>query len=272
MEHRVRCYGFSLLELSIVLVIVGLLAGGVIVGRDLIQAAELRRVLTELKQLNTAALAFKTKYNALPGDFPEATRYWPADASCPYTPARSTPATATCDGDGNGRIADIAGVGTQYEAFRFWQHLANAGLWSGQYTGTSLTGNSDNGGFQAGLNVPESYRGGGLVVKYLTNTGLQYPTSHSVRYSHVFALHIPSIPATGLGVAPIFTAEEARYLDDKYDDGKPTTGIMQALVWAIFPSTLTCMDCGSLCVGNPTEAYAASSPGPACYLAVKADF
>jgi prepilin-type N-terminal cleavage/methylation domain-containing protein len=60
--------GFTLIELSIVLVIIGLIAGGVLVGRDLIEAARIRQQITEIEQFKTAVNTFRIKYNGLPGD------------------------------------------------------------------------------------------------------------------------------------------------------------------------------------------------------------
>jgi len=65
--------GFSLLELSIVLVIIGLIAGGIVAGSSMIRAAELRAVLTELTQYQTATNTFRDKYLGLPGDLRNAT-------------------------------------------------------------------------------------------------------------------------------------------------------------------------------------------------------
>ena len=62
--------GFTLIELSIVLVIIGLLAGGVLVGRDLIAAAALRSQITQIEKYNAAANTFRAKYGFLPGDLP----------------------------------------------------------------------------------------------------------------------------------------------------------------------------------------------------------
>lgn len=63
-----RKKGFTLLELSIVLVVIGLLVGGVLVGKDLIHAAEIRAQVTQIEQYKTAYNAFMTKYNCIPGD------------------------------------------------------------------------------------------------------------------------------------------------------------------------------------------------------------
>src|SRR3982751_930235 len=60
--------GFTLIELSIVLVIIGLIVGGVLVGQDLIRAAEVRATISQIEKYNTAVNTFRGKYNALPGD------------------------------------------------------------------------------------------------------------------------------------------------------------------------------------------------------------
>ena len=64
--------GFSLVELSIVLVILGLLIGGILTGQSLIRAAELRSVTTQYQGYVTAVNTFRDKYFALPGDMPNA--------------------------------------------------------------------------------------------------------------------------------------------------------------------------------------------------------
>lgn len=64
--------GFSLVELSIVLVILGLLTGGILAGQSLIRAAELRSVTTEYGRWVTAMHSFRDKYMAIPGDMRDA--------------------------------------------------------------------------------------------------------------------------------------------------------------------------------------------------------
>ena len=71
-EYRRRREGFTLIELSLVLVIVGLIIGGVVVGRDLIHSAEIRATISQIEKYNTAVNTFRTKYNCLPGDCPAA--------------------------------------------------------------------------------------------------------------------------------------------------------------------------------------------------------
>lgn len=60
--------GFSLVELSIVLVILGLLVGGVLTGQSLIRASELRKFMNTMERYKAATYTFRDKYFALPGD------------------------------------------------------------------------------------------------------------------------------------------------------------------------------------------------------------
>lgn len=123
---------FSLVELSIVLVILGLLVGGILTGRSLIRASEIRSVLTEREKYFIAVTAFRDKYFYMPGDLPNATQFWgakglPANgAACNGVKNLfSTASPTTCDGDGNGKIEVRADM---YEHLKLWQHLSNSGL------------------------------------------------------------------------------------------------------------------------------------------------
>src|SRR5665213_3372659 len=66
--HRQNRQGFTLIELSIVLVIIGLIVGGILVGRDMIEAAKVRATVSQYEKFITAANTFKLKYGDLPGD------------------------------------------------------------------------------------------------------------------------------------------------------------------------------------------------------------
>ncbi|MFZ4541492.1 MAG: type II secretion system protein [Rickettsiales bacterium] len=125
--------GFSLVELSIVLVILGLLVGGILSGQSLIRAAELRAVSTEYSRYVTAVQTFRDKYFQLPGDMNSATTFWgtaAVGAACATTIGSGT---QTCNGNGDGWLDN--GYVNSNENFRYWQHLANAGLIEGAYTG-----------------------------------------------------------------------------------------------------------------------------------------
>jgi len=110
-------YGFTLIELSIVLIIISLIVGGVIGGKSLIISAERNKQISQLKQFATAFNVFRDQYDALPGDFREASQYW---VECVDSGANN------CDGDGNNAIGD--GSTAHTENTRAWEHLSHAGL------------------------------------------------------------------------------------------------------------------------------------------------
>jgi prepilin-type N-terminal cleavage/methylation domain-containing protein len=110
--------GFTLIELSTVLVIIGLIVGGVLVGQNLIHAATLRAEVSALTKYETAVNTFRVKYDALPGDMANAT---------------SLITGVTHNGNGDGMIDLISGG--NYEYVYAWEHLSKAGLIEGSYDG-----------------------------------------------------------------------------------------------------------------------------------------
>ena len=207
---------FSLVELSIVLVILGLLTGGILAGKSLIRAAELRNVTTEFQRYITAVNSFRDKYFAAPGDIADAHKFWTsaggngANSTCQNA---TTSTSTTCSGDGNGYVTFFSS-GSVAEGYRFWQHLALAGLIEGSYTGQP--------GVTLNVNIPASklagatwFVSGGPAVAgdtfgYATEAGnmLQYLNA-----------------ASGNPLKP----EEAWNIDSKMDDGKPGSGKVLAL-------------------------------------------
>lgn len=115
-----RQHGFTLVELSVVLVIVGLLIGGVLVGRDLIEAAKMRKQAEMPNKILTAYTLFKTKYSCMPGDCPNATTFFTASGTCPSFSATDT----TCNGNGDTQIKNTS----INETIQFMQHLKLANL------------------------------------------------------------------------------------------------------------------------------------------------
>src|SRR5262249_3199194 len=132
--------GFTLIELSIVLVIIGLIVGGVLVGQDLIKAAEIRATVAQFEKLNSAVNTFRNKYGFIPGDLPQGTTS-PASALGFFAEDDTLGGTAG-HGDGNGLIEGgsagaVIGIG---EPLEFWRHLTDAGFIDGNYgtVGTSI--------------------------------------------------------------------------------------------------------------------------------------
>ena len=93
--------GFTLVELAIVIVVIGLLVGGVLQGQELIKQANIRSQIAQFEDINRATFTFRAKYNALPGDMNNATSFW-GDLIDIDNPTIGT--TATCNGNGDGII------------------------------------------------------------------------------------------------------------------------------------------------------------------------
>jgi len=142
--------GFSLLELSIVLVIIGLIAGGIVAGSSMIRAAELRGVITSQEGYKTALHLFKDKYFVLPGDMKNAYDFWNTQANCSADQVVTATDDTGCNGDGNSQIIYSNG-----EHFKAWAHLGFAGLVKGSYTGSFSSDND----YQEGVNVPAGEAG-----------------------------------------------------------------------------------------------------------------
>jgi len=221
--------GFSLLELSIVLVIIGLISGGIVAGSSMIRAAELRSVISQETQFKIAIHTFRDKYFGLPGDLKNATAFWGAEplANCPGDETTPSTTSATCNGNGDGRISWgnglAAGVGG--ESHRFWQHLANAGLVSGSFTGVHSAGSCNTNGacnVQLGLNAPESpISGVGWSVANIGNI----INNSNIYYYPQSAGNVLYLGQVGnWSQQPAFTPKEAWSLDKKNDDGRPGTG------------------------------------------------
>lgn len=230
--------GFSLVELSIVLVILGLLTGGILAGQSLIRAAELRAVTTEYQRYVTATQTFRDKYMAIPGDMRNAVRFWGAqeggasdgvDSICSALTTAAT-GTATCNGNGDGNIGPVNSV--NFENYRFWQHLANAGLIEGSYSGVSASTTANSA--IIGLNVPPSkLKPAGYSASSISNpngTTTDFPSS-----GNNFWFGGQGGAYTGVKIIkPI----EAWNIDTKLDDGKPGTGMV--LIWRYGSSVPNC--------------------------------
>ena len=134
-QHTAR-QGFTLIELSIVLVVIGLLVGGILVGKDMIRAAQVRATISQIEKLKSAVNTFKTKYNALPGDI------IPSQASA-FGFATRTGGTGDGDGDGFiegcGQTYQIGSVNSALgcETVFFWTDLSAANLIAGSFTTTT---------------------------------------------------------------------------------------------------------------------------------------
>ena len=173
--------GFTLIEMSIVLVVIGLVVGGVMAGEELVKASKIRKVISEIEQLNTAVMTFRGKYDCIPGDCANATTFW-GTAAWPLCSFYNSSAPLivggpTCNGDGDGHI-DSTKTAVGQEQMWFWHHLLNAGLLSltpppqlGEYL-TSAVPISLNDAAVPGMNIPMSNTGLGAWSSLYWNSTL----------------------------------------------------------------------------------------------------
>ncbi len=216
LSTRQSTQGFTLVELSIVLVIIGLLMGGLMGGKALIRGAELRGYTKDYETIRIALFTFIDNYHAIPGDMPNAEEVWGTDPhGCPSN-AVQTPRKETCNGDGNRRIHSTVHTGaTIYERFRAWQHLANAGLIEGVYSG--VTGPNNENHYVPGINAPATPLDNYYAIQFFGN----YSSTHNFPsdYGHI----IRTIGGNTSAVYD-FTPKELWNIDTKMDDGLPGYG------------------------------------------------
>lgn len=225
---------FSLVELSIVLVILGLLTGGILAGQSLIQAAQLRAVTTEYHRYSAALYAFRDKYRALPGDFRDATRFWNRqknDTACVTRSSASVDtAKGVCDGDGDGVVSGVWGAPdtayTARESLQAWRHLAAAGLIEGTWPGET-----NSSGYLDDKNQPPSrmknavwgFRVLGDLTGDMSGTNMEA----------MFALNYRNGLELWSWSTPVLTPQEAWSVDVKSDDGMPARGNIIAHPWSV---------------------------------------
>jgi prepilin-type N-terminal cleavage/methylation domain-containing protein len=185
--------GFTLVELSIVIVIIGLIVAGVVGGQSLVNQSKIRATITEVDKFRTAINSFNLEYNQLPGDMTNATSYWGG---------------TVVNGDGNRFIST---TNIEYaESLSAFEHLAMAKLIEGSYTGTIGSG------VQIGVNSPK--------ISYSNNTSFYfYGFNLWTRYSNRNSIVLSGIGFNGWNDYKI-KISDAYGIDVKTDDGKPYKG------------------------------------------------
>ena len=249
--------GFTLLEMSIVLAIIGLLIGGILAGKTFATNSRLNAMVGESRSYINALSQFNEQYKAIPGDFSTASAWWPdfkkADGSL-----------GADDGDGNGLIRAGAVVNNA-ELFGAFEHLALVGLIPGSYTGAT-TGAVGTTVATVGTNIPKSViENVGYLFNHPDATDGNVsgdPVYFSGKYGHV--LIVAGATAGGLPSSGFLKPAQALQIDDKYDDGAPGTG------WITTSKPILPTDCASSTVNTPglptTAVYNVALSTKPCYL------
>lgn len=148
--------GFTLVEIALVLVIIGLLLGGVLKGQELITQSKIKNVINDMNGASAAYYSYIDRYGAMPGDDPRAATRW----------ATSINGGAATSGNGSGELTGAYNVGGAVSESRlFWQHLRLAGFINGPLTTAAISGEQPVNSFNGMLGVQTNAAGlNGLVI------------------------------------------------------------------------------------------------------------
>ena len=191
--------GFTLVEIAIVLVIIGLLLGGILKGQELINSAKAKSFAQDFRTIQTAMYGFQDRFKGIPGDLAG------ADTKVTGATLATTPAVATV---GNGQINGVwDSVTASDESCLFWQHVRLAGFMAGATAVNCATGDAY---------VQINADGGRLGIS---------STPHITGMTGSY--HICSFGVVG---------KIAKQLDIQLDDGVTNTGSFRAIASATAPA------------------------------------
>ena len=150
---RARQRGFTLVEIAIVLVIIGLLLGGILKGQEMITQAKIKNSVADFSGVSAAYYGYQDRYRAIPGDDQNAATRW----------------SGAVAGDGNGIVAGGYNSSTTTdESRKWWDHLRRAGFVSGSGNNQPFNAFTGQIGVQTGSNggTPATALGGfaGLII------------------------------------------------------------------------------------------------------------
>ncbi|MBL8642491.1 MAG: prepilin-type N-terminal cleavage/methylation domain-containing protein [Rhodospirillaceae bacterium] len=231
--NTARERGFTLIEMSIVLIIIGLIIGGILKGQELIESARQKNYISQTDSVKAGVNSFIDRFRAFPGDYG-------SSAVCAVCVSGNGDGILQAAAANAGAIAAINGVtGENYE---FWNMLVGAGFIGGGSSSPVATGAL---GFSGGTVIsplPQAaFPQSGLTVAYGTHQGGASSAGSLLANwirAHKFASNGQVADAQAI-VAPV----RALQLDTKYDDAQPQTGRIRT-------SGLDTTNCGTAGTGG----------------------
>jgi prepilin-type N-terminal cleavage/methylation domain-containing protein len=194
MIMRSKQSGFTLVEIAIVLVIIGLLLGGVLKGQELINSAKVKNLAQDFRNVPLFIYGYQDKFRALPGDDPQVVAHVTGTLG---STAGQTP--------GNGVIEGAWDSSTNTdESYLFWQHVRLAGL----AAGPTAVGDTNY--------MPRNADGGIIGITTNSNT----------------TPYIAGMKGTYLICSTSLLGKYVKQLDATIDDGCPNTGSLRAVLGA----------------------------------------
>ena len=205
--------GFTLVELAVVMIIIGLLIGGVLKGQELIANAQITSTIAQVKGIDAATSTFRDMYSGLPGDLRSPATRLPT--------CTAAPCNVTAAGVGDGRLSSEPGAAPGVEATAYFIQLAKADLLTGVNAAAVAADCASWGGC-----FPEANINGGFMIGYTggnaTLTNQQGGVANNVRAGHYLTLSgAPNLAMPNTGT---LTPNQAFRIDSKIDDGNPATG------------------------------------------------
>jgi prepilin-type N-terminal cleavage/methylation domain-containing protein len=211
-ENYKQYQGFTLVELSIVLIIIGLIISGVLAGKSLIKSSQINAVIKEYNSFNLAINSFYIKYDGIPGDFDEAVEY----------------RIGSDNGNGDWIIGNTNSSNHNHigELPDFWEHLSKAKMIHGLYSGHDEMFSQSN--LDAAL--PKSKYDGLYWGTYRSHFNASYVQAGSTQgvnkyFTNYYLLGVTS--GTNYTTKYGFTPLDVFAIDTKADDGLPFTGTIQ---------------------------------------------
>jgi prepilin-type N-terminal cleavage/methylation domain-containing protein len=261
--------GFTLLEMSVVLVIIGLIVGSIIVGKNMVQAATVRAQVSQIAKFTSSVNAFKVKFNALPGDMGPATA-----SQNGFTVGTNCDGVAAGRRNGDGMLDNYSSAvplgQAGGETLLFWQDLSSnaaGSLIPGQFPNNGAAANGCTGQAAALTGTPgtTSYIGDYLPKAAIVPGAFIYVYENS-GYNWYGISTITNIQVGGsVQSSPTIPVMQAYAVDAKIDDGLPTSGTVQAvyisgnITAAVTASANAPADSATTCYNTTTNQYSMST-------------